>query len=348
MKTVKIFLSSTFADFAEERLQMLEVFRRLRTIEGLDVDLITMEDFGFSDAPPLDKCLELLSLADAYLGLLGQRYGSMPPGGKLSYTEREYRLAHKKGMPIFVLERVGRVLASEIETDAGKLARLQKLRAHAHTNHLVLGFDSPQELGKVLAQFLPGELRRSFPAERLALGRTSELLVPYFRLAGRKSSFTQERPVASTLDVLAISAIGFLRDRSTIEAYLRQGCRIRILVVKRGGVAERLILQNKGGDHFSNDLEQAISRGRELSQSTQGLKGSMEMREIDWVPSVTLFLYDIDSPSAIGWVGPYTPDISTSSGEKWMVELAGSDASSALRFYAAQFEKLWARSQPAW
>jgi hypothetical protein len=67
MTTVRIFLSSTFSDFREERLEVLEVFRRMRTIEGLDVDLITMEDFGFSDSPPIEKCIELLNSADAYL-----------------------------------------------------------------------------------------------------------------------------------------------------------------------------------------------------------------------------------------------------------------------------------------
>jgi hypothetical protein len=121
MKTVKIFLSSTFSDFREERLEVIEVFRRMRTVEHLDIDLITIEDFGFSASQPIEKCTDLLSSADAYLGLLGQRYGSMPPGGRRSYTEREYRCAPQRNMPMFLLERTGKVLPSDTETDPRKL-----------------------------------------------------------------------------------------------------------------------------------------------------------------------------------------------------------------------------------
>lgn len=348
MSTVKVFLSSTFSDFREERLEVIEVFRRLRTVAGLDVDLITMEDFGFSDSRPLDKCIELLDVADAYLGLLGHRYGSMPPGGKLSYTEREYRHARQRDLPIFFLERTGRVLASEFETDGDKLARLQKLKTQAKANHLVLGFESPQELGKVLVQYLPGELRKFFPEERIELNREAGLLVPYFRLGDRKTPLTQERKSAATLDVLSISAIGFLRERTTIESYIKGGCRIRILIVKRGGLAEQLIESHKESGYLGNDLEQAVGRARDISNKTKGAGGSIEVREIDWVPSATLFLFDTELPTAIGWVGTYTPNISTQAGAKWVVELSKGVAPDALDFYATQFQQLWAVATPSW
>ena len=348
MANVRIFLSSTFSDFKDERLEVIEVFRRMRSIGQLDVDLITMEDFGFSDSRPLEKCLELVESADAYLGLLGQRYGSMPPGGKLSYTEREYRHAHRLRKPIFILERTGRVLASEIEIDGDKLEKLQKLKAHARDNHLVLGFESSEELGKSLAQYLPSELGKIFPAERIKLGTAETLLVPFFKLGNRQSPLTQERKDASTLEVLAMSAIGFLRERATIEAYIKGGCQIRIIIVKRGGLACQLIVANKGGNHLTNDLDQAISRGHDLSQRTKGMRGSIELRELDWVPPSSLFLFDSGLPTAIGWVAQYTPDISTSASEKWVVELSSHRGSEALEFYSTQFQQLWTKSTPSW
>lgn len=348
MSTVRVFLSSTFSDFEKERLEVIEVFRRMRTIGSLDVDLITMEDFGFSDSPPLERCIELLASADAYLGFLGSRYGSMPPGGRRSYTEEEYLFAHERHMPIFLLEKTGKILASDIETDPSKLKLLQKLKEDARAKHLVVGFESVDELGKLLTQYLPVELRRFFPEERIALSNQDRLMVPFFRLGDRKSQLTQEKKGAATLEVLAISAIGFLRERTTIESYIREGCHIKILIVKRGGLAEQLIAANKGTSQLSNDLEQAVIRARDLSERTKASSGSIEVREIDWVPSASLFLFDSRLPGAIGWVGTYTPDLSTEAGAKWVVEVSRNHAGSALDFYATQFQQLWARGSPCW
>jgi hypothetical protein len=68
------------------------------------------------------------------------------------------------------------------------------------------------------------------------------------------------------------------------------------------------------------------------------------MRGIDWVPSVTLFLFDRGLDSSIGWVGTYTPDISTPGGEKWVCELTNRRGSTVLAFYFDQFDRLWQRS----
>ena len=47
--SIDIFLSSTFADLRDERLEVIEVVRRIRRRDRLDIDVVTMEDFGFSD-----------------------------------------------------------------------------------------------------------------------------------------------------------------------------------------------------------------------------------------------------------------------------------------------------------
>src|SRR4051812_31656001 len=122
--SIKIFLSATFVDLKEERAIVLEAFRRLRVIEGLDIDLLTMEDFGFSTDDALTESLEVLRKADAYLALLGYRYGSVPRGRQVSYTEVEYRQAHKLKLPIYILERSGLAGPDGIENDPKKLGKL--------------------------------------------------------------------------------------------------------------------------------------------------------------------------------------------------------------------------------
>jgi len=342
--SIRVFLSSTFSDLRAERLEVIEVFRRLRFTAGLDIDLVTMEDFGFSPATPLDRSLALLRESDAYLGLLGHRYGSVPPGGRMSYTEREYRLAHKLAKPVFLLEKSGPINSVDIESDPAKLKRLNELRAHARAQHLVFRFDGVLELGKVLAQHLPDELLRRFPTVRGS--EHPELVVPYFQLRERRRDFTQDRDRPATLDVLALSAIGLLRDRGTLRRYLSAGCHIRVLVVQRGGAAAALLSRRYPG--IDNHLHEAANRAHRISADVarENSAGALQLAEIDWVPPATIFCFDAGTSSAIGWIGTYTPDLTTPANEKWVVELAAARGGSALAFYSDQFERLWNESRP--
>jgi tetratricopeptide (TPR) repeat protein len=87
-RTIRIFLSSTFRDFGEERdLLVKRVFPALRArlkdrfIELVDVDLrwgITAEDAERGEVLPI--CLAEIDRARPYfIGMLGERYGWVPP-----------------------------------------------------------------------------------------------------------------------------------------------------------------------------------------------------------------------------------------------------------------------------
>jgi len=89
--TVRIFLSSTFRDFGEERdLLVRKVFPKLRArlrdrfVELVDVDLrwgITAEQAERGEVLPI--CLAEIDRARPYfIGMLGERYGWIPPADK--------------------------------------------------------------------------------------------------------------------------------------------------------------------------------------------------------------------------------------------------------------------------
>jgi len=340
--SVTVFLSATFSDLKEERLEVIEAFRRFRAVDQLNVDLVTMEDFGFSDATAIEKCQQLVRSSDAYLGLLGGKYGSYVPGTTISYTQSEYQLAHELGKPVFILEKKGPFDFSEIEDDPDKLRKLNDLRGRARSAHLVMPFGTRQELGKALAQYLPRELQTKFSTEELAIVAPTGPTVSLFQLRDR--AFTMYRADAHSLDVLAMSAIGFLRDRDVIERYLKAGCAIRVLIVKPGGMAQQLIAAQGKAD-IADDLQQALRRSVRYKESLANIQsGCFALRGLDWMPSLTLFLFDRGLPSAIGWVGTYTPDISMAGGDKWVFELSHRRESSVLSFYFDQFERLWKRS----
>ena len=337
--TVRVFISATFSDLRDERLELLEVFRRFRTVRHLDIDVITMEDFGFSDAAPLEKCLEQVDRADAYLGLIGFRYGSIAPDHDLSFTELEYRRAHDRGIPVFVLQKDGLVRPDQIENDPQKLAKLNALKAHAQKHHVVHLFKTRSDLGQKVGLHLPEELDKRYD---ISMAEDIEIRVPYFQQQARPHLLkTDDAPSVKTLDVLAWSTGGFLRDRGFIERYIEEGVAIRILNLQRGGRAVALVADVGNKPDFDRDLEAAVRRARRFMDFAEGHDGSLELRELDWLATSTLFMADGKLPSARVWVGSYTPDPRTPGGQKWTTELLASTHPEAVSFYMGQFEQLW-------
>lgn len=120
--SVRVFLSSTFRDFGEERdLLVRQVFPALRArlkdrfVEIVDVDLrwgITEEEAERGDVLPI--CLAEIDRARPYfIGMLGERYGWIPPvqGYSAALIEREPWLKiHQGGKSVTELEILHGVL----------------------------------------------------------------------------------------------------------------------------------------------------------------------------------------------------------------------------------------------
>lgn len=341
-----VFLSATFSDLIKERLEVMNVFRRLRVVNGLDVNLVTMEDFGFSPDRPISHVLKKLEECQAYICLIGFRYGSVPRGGKYSYTHREYKKAHQLGLPVFVLQKTKPESAAEIERDPGRLTLLNELRDHAREHHTVIEFESVDSMGKTLAQFLPKQIREHFPEIDLEVANGANGRVKYFQMSAITQPLIFARSSPVSLDVTAVSGFGFFYYSQTIEQFLAHGCSIRVLPVKDNGRAVELISDIAGkieiGDSIRSSKQKA-ARIRDRARAER-LSGTLEVREIDWLPSCALVIFDSGSTNPVGWVGTYTPDFSTSSREKWFVELNYRDNKAALDFHINQFERLWAQS----
>ncbi len=97
-KTIRVFISSTFRDMHAERDQLartvfpeLKAKCRERRVHLIDIDLrwgVTEQDA--QDGKVLDVCLdEIDSCRPYFLGLLGHRYGWIPPGQAHSITAQE-------------------------------------------------------------------------------------------------------------------------------------------------------------------------------------------------------------------------------------------------------------------
>ena len=118
--------------------------------------IVDMAYFGPSEKRPAEVCRREVQKADVYVAIVGFRYGTpVLDHPELSYTELEYQVASKAGLPRLVL-----LLGEEVEgprdlfmgTYSDRQERLRtQLSASGVTTATVT---TPEELGKVLYQGL--------------------------------------------------------------------------------------------------------------------------------------------------------------------------------------------------
>ena len=100
-RRIDVMLSSTFKELQEHRRAVLEA----GAIH--DLNLIAQEYDGALDADLIKASLDKVDQADAYVGIIGLRYGQCPKcdqrnPSELSLAELEYRRAVERGIPRFI------------------------------------------------------------------------------------------------------------------------------------------------------------------------------------------------------------------------------------------------------
>ena len=96
-RKLQIFVSSTFNDLKEERQAAVEAILKAGHIPA------GMELFTAGSTSQLEVIKKWISESDAYLLLLGARYGSIDPKSGLSYTEVEFEYARELQLPFFAV-----------------------------------------------------------------------------------------------------------------------------------------------------------------------------------------------------------------------------------------------------
>jgi Domain of unknown function (DUF4062) len=110
---------------------------------------VRMEDFGARDNQSEEVCRQKVAECDIFFGILGQRYGSCPPGSDTSYTEIEYDTAMKESKVVLMFPSTEEfpVPAHLIETPE-KRERIKAFRQRVLAERHVEFFDSESDLVK--------------------------------------------------------------------------------------------------------------------------------------------------------------------------------------------------------
>lgn len=146
-KKYQIFISSTYEDLKEERDKVQ------RAILSMYQFPVGMEMFSADDSEQWDIIKSTIDTSDYYVLIVAHRYGSIISSGKdagMSYTEKEFRYARKKKIPIlaFLIDDKVSVLPKNIDTDPTSLAKLKEFKEEVKKGRSVQWWENGDDLGK--------------------------------------------------------------------------------------------------------------------------------------------------------------------------------------------------------
>jgi hypothetical protein len=96
-RKLQIFLSSTYEDLIDHRLAAMEAILAAGHIPA------AMEQFAPEDETAWEKIKAWIDESDAFILILGGRYGSVEPASGKSYVQLEYEYVVEKKKPFFAL-----------------------------------------------------------------------------------------------------------------------------------------------------------------------------------------------------------------------------------------------------
>jgi predicted ATPase len=180
---LRVFISSTMVELAQERQSVRDAVTRLRLIAVLF-------ELGARAHPPRDLYRAYLAQSDVFVGIYGERYGWVAPEMEVSGLEDEYDLS--AGMPRLLYVR---------RSAPAREPRLQELidRMMTEGDASTTFYDHPAQLGELVSDDLAVLL-----SERFTTPHTPPGLAP-----GRLP--TPAAPLVDRRDELAL-VTGLLRD----------------------------------------------------------------------------------------------------------------------------------------
>lgn len=158
-KKYQIFISSTYEDLKNARQRVQDAILSMYHFP------VGMELFSAADEEQWEIIKETIDSTDYYVLIVGQRYGSVIQQGEdagISYTEKEFRYAKEKGIPIlaFIIDDSVPLTKDHIETDAAKIEKLAAFKAAVKDGRLVEWWKTPEDLAQKVTTALYKQINR--------------------------------------------------------------------------------------------------------------------------------------------------------------------------------------------
>jgi predicted ATPase len=198
-RRLRVFVSSTLAELAEERQAVSRAITALRLTP-------VMFELGARPHPPQELYRAYLAQSDVFIGLYWQRYGWVGPGMEISGLEDEFRLS--KGFPRLLYVKV-----PAPDRDPRLTGMLRSIEAGGSVSYRHFG--TARELGRLVRDDLAVLLSEQFAAAHLRAAAAPprprglrRLPVDATSLVGRKRDIDEVAGLAGNLDVRLVTLTG--------------------------------------------------------------------------------------------------------------------------------------------
>jgi Domain of unknown function (DUF4062) len=151
---VRVFISSTLEELAEERAAALRAIRRLHLVP-------VWFESGARPHPPRSMYRAYLEQSQIFVGIYWQRYGWVGPGMEISGLEDEFRLAASKPMLLYLKHPAP-------DREPGLTAMIEGIRESGTVSYRQFG--TARELERLLTDDLAVVLSESFADAAISIG----------------------------------------------------------------------------------------------------------------------------------------------------------------------------------
>ena len=251
---VRVFISSTLEELAEERAAALRAIRRLHLVP-------VWFESGVRPHPPQSMYRAYLEQSQIFVGIYWQRYGWVGPGMEISGLEDEFRLAAGKPMLLYLKRPAP-------DREPGLTAMIDSIRAAGATSYR--HFATARELERLLVDDLAVLLSESFADATIGID------MPRRSAAGPGEPDGAELP-AGTLTFLLTDIEGSTRlwetEPDAMEVALQRHDRLLAEVIEGHGGA---VITSRGeGDSVFAVFHSAVSAVEAAGMCQLRLKGEV-------------------------------------------------------------------------
>jgi predicted ATPase len=207
---VRVFVSSTLEELADERAAARGAIERLRLIP-------VMFELGARPHPPAEVYRSYLEQSDVFVGIYGEAYGWVAPGAHVSGVEDELRRSAEKPRLLYVKQPAPR-------RDERLASLIRQIEVDAAVSYRV--FADAAELGRLLADDLAVLLSERFQASPRASPVAATLPAPVDRFVGRETELRQleQHLLDGSVRLVTVTGPGGVgKTRLALEAALRAG-----------------------------------------------------------------------------------------------------------------------------
>jgi predicted ATPase len=188
---LRVFVSSTLAELADERAAVARAISSLRLTP-------VMFELGARPHPPRELYRAYLAQSDIFVGLYWQRYGWIGPDMEISGLEDEFRLSHSIPRLLYV-----KTPAPEQEPRlTAMIAELQKEGTDSYRS-----FRSPRELGRLVRDDLALLLSERFTTADSRAERSASSAVDTDRRGQRSLPATSTSLIGRERDIVEVSKL---------------------------------------------------------------------------------------------------------------------------------------------